>query len=481
MSGRKWRIGAWLVAAAMAVYFWHFAHGALRAHFAVDDPMNLGIYWRRGLGPSLLDVAMLWRTAYRPMGAVFYLPIYDAFGMNPLPYRIAVLALLAANIFLSFQVAMELLTGKKGTDRSVHSAGLAAGQGSASGDRVVSPLFQSPLAAATLTAVLVTAHASMTAIYYNTSMIYDVLAFFFTALMLWVYMRWRGNLAAGVTVVLLYFAAINSKEIAVVGAAWVVAYELLSYRPWKWVVPAIVSAIGMAFTAARALGPNSLSKQDGYQLQITAHRFFVNARIYFNDLFYTSYFSTSRRVAIAWALTLIFCAIVRRRELWWAWFLASTAMLPVIFTVQPRAGGSLYLPLLAVALWMATAATILFERWPVRQWAAAALAGLLMVPGTLHYWNERAEWLLRDQQLTWTVLTQIRDLPERPKPGSRVLFEQNPFRDWDTWFIANLLWNDHTIDIKLLNHLDKPEDPQHFEWVLTFDGDRLRVIRRPGS
>jgi len=312
-------------------------------------------------------------------------------------------------------------------------------------------------------------------------MIYDVLAFFFTALMLWIYMRWRGSPVAGGLVVLAFFAAINSKEIAVVGAAWVVAYELLFYRPWKWVVPAILTAIAIAFTAARALGPNSLSKQEGYQLQITAHRFFINARIYLNDLFYSSFFSTSRRVVMAWALTLIFCAIVRRRELWWAWFAASAAMLPVIFTVVPRAGGSLYLPLLAVALWMATAATILLDRWPIRQWAAAALAGLLIVPGTVHYWNERAEWLLRDQQLTWTVLTQIRDLPARPKPGSRVLFEENPFRDWDTWFIANLLWNDHTLDIKLLNHLDKPEDPQHFEWVLTFEGDRLRVIQRPGS
>ena len=93
------------------------------------------------------------------MGAVFYLPIYDVFGMNPLPYRMAVLALLAANIFLSFRIA-GLLT------RST--------------------------AAATLTAVLVCAHASMLPIYYNTSMIYDVLAFFFMALMLWVYMRRAG-------------------------------------------------------------------------------------------------------------------------------------------------------------------------------------------------------------------------------------------------------------------------------------------------
>jgi hypothetical protein len=278
-------------------------------------------------------------------------------------------------------------------------------------------------------------------------------------------------------VVLVYLVAINSKEIAVVGAAWVVAYELLYWRPWKLVVPAVLAAVGVAFTAARALGPNSLSKQDGYLLEITAHRFFLNARQYVNDLFYTSYFSTSRKVWIAWALAAIFCLIVRKRELWWSWFAMSTCMLPVIFTIQPRGGGSLYLPLFAFALWMATVATCLFARWPVRQWAAAALAGLLMVPGTLHYWNERAEWLLRDQQLTWTVLTQIRDLPSRPPPGARVLFLKNPFRDWDTYFIATLLWNDHTLDVTLANYMDQPQDPSRFDWVLTFDGDRLRVVK----
>jgi len=152
--------------------------------------MNLGFYWRRGLPGSMADVVLLWRNAYRPMGAAFYLPIYDTFGMNPLPYRVAVMAILAANIFLSWRIAR---------------------------------LVTKSMAAATLTAVLVTAHASMLSIYYNTSMIYDVLAFFFTALMLWIYVRGRerGTLTwmESLAVILIYLAAINSKEIAVVGAA----------------------------------------------------------------------------------------------------------------------------------------------------------------------------------------------------------------------------------------------------------------------
>jgi len=191
------------------------------------------------------------------MAAAFYLPIYDQFGVNPLPYRIAILAILAINIFLSYRIAM-LLTESR--------------------------------AAAALTAVLVAAHASMTPLYYNTSMIYDVLAFFFTAAMLWVYMRGEMTWTRGLAVALLYLAAINTKEIAVVGAAWVVAYEALVSKNRRWTVPAVLVAIAVAFTAARVFGPNSLSQQDGYRLQLTAHRFFLNARLNLNDLLYTGWF-----------------------------------------------------------------------------------------------------------------------------------------------------------------------------------------------
>ena len=45
-----------VLAIAIIAYFLYFAHGALRAHFAIDDPMNLGIYWRRGLATSDGDV-----------------------------------------------------------------------------------------------------------------------------------------------------------------------------------------------------------------------------------------------------------------------------------------------------------------------------------------------------------------------------------------------------------------------------------------
>ena len=88
----------------------------------------------------------------------------------------------------------------------------------------------------------------MVAIYYHTSLIYDVLAFFFTLLMLFAYIRIRSQgreltWMQSVMVALAYIAALNSKEIAVVGAGWILAYELLLERPWKLRLPLALVAL----------------------------------------------------------------------------------------------------------------------------------------------------------------------------------------------------------------------------------------------
>ena len=245
-------------AVPLALYFLYFAAGALRARFAVDDPMNLGFYWQRGLLHSAGDVITLWNNSYRPMAAWFYLPIYHFFGMNPLPYRIAGLAIVALNIFLSYRIALR-------------RTGLTA--------------------AAALTAVLVCAHASMTPIYYNTSQIYDVLAFLFTALTLDLYMRARERggprLFESVLIVAMFVAALNSRKSPRWARSGCSPTSCCLSAVEAAAIPAILIALAIAYTLTRALRPNSLSSQVHYHLDISAHRFFVNAKTYLDDLFFT--------------------------------------------------------------------------------------------------------------------------------------------------------------------------------------------------
>ena len=441
-----------LVPLLLIGYFAYFAWGAMSAHFAMDDPVNLGRYWMRGFERTALDNVRFWSTAYRPMGGFVYLSTYYFFRLNPLPYRIVILGIVAANIGLTWLIA-ERLTGSK--------------------------------AAAALAAALVCSHAAMVTIYYNTSMIYDVLAYFFTAVMMAVYVRARGQgreltRAEIAMVILTYIAALNSKEIAIVAAGWILAYEILLPRPRQWATALTLAAIGAVYSAGKLLGPNSLATDEGYRLEFTLHRSLVNNEKYWNSLLYSQYFQNSRRLLIVWGLLTIACVLYRKREVWWCWFLVSTATLPISFTVISREGGALYLPLLAWALLASVMITGLVRR-PLLQWSLVALVAILWSHETIRQWRQTAPAYLRQQDLTWSVITQMRELPH-PAPGSRVMILNSPFDGWDAYFISELLWNDRSIHIEMGDKSPAPpsaDELKSFDVVLRFNRDELRVVRKP--
>lgn len=117
-----------------------------------------------------------------------------------------------------------------------------------------------------------------------------------------------------------------------------------------------------------------------------------------------------------------------------------------------------------------------FFRKPAVQWAVVTIVALLAAYRTTHWWSAAGQTYVEDHALTMNVLSQIRELP-KPAPNSRVLFLRDPFRDWDTYFIADLVWDDHTLDVKLADKLDRPPDLAQYDEVLDFEGQKLRVVR----
>jgi hypothetical protein len=442
-----------VAAIALTAYFLYFAIPALRTEFARDDPMNAGEYWLRGFWHSVLDVLKFWSTAYRPLGAFFYLPIYHLFGFTPIPFRVAALAIVAANIYLTFRI-VDLLTNSKAT--------------------------------AALAAMLATAHAQMPAIYFNTSMIYDILAYFFLALMLVFYIQVRRegrelSIAQSALVICAFIAALDSKELAVVGAGWVLAYELLFPSPKRFRVPIALCLISIVYTLGKFLGPNPLAKQDGYKLELTAHRYFLNNRYYLNDIFYTHFFSTTRRFVLCWLALTAICWIVRRRELWWCWFVVSTASLGISFTVQPRGGSGLYIPLFAWSLLLSCFFVGLWRKRPMLQWTVALVVAAIVARYTIPYWRPQPQLYIDDHRPTTLELAQIRALP-KPAPHSRIIFVKDPFPDgYDTLFSSTLVWNDPTLTIDLGMKFSPMPDLSTYDWVLTFEDGALRILKRPGS
>jgi hypothetical protein len=239
----------------------------------------------------------------------------------------------------------------------------------------------------------------------------------------------------------------------------------------------ILAAVAAVYTVGKQIGPNALAKQEGYILDLTPHRFFVNNLAYLNDLFYTFWFTTSRRLVIAWLILTLICVLARKRELWWAWFVVSTVTLPTSFTITPRAGPGLYVPLFGWAILVSAIAVTFLKRRNL-QWSAAVAGAVAFAWLTIPNWRGQRGAFLDSHQLTWSVISQIRELPSHPAPRSRILFLTNPFHEWDTYFIANLIWNDHTLSVDLSDKFTPAPDPAQYNWVLTLDaGGKLRVVR----
>ena len=96
------------VCATIAAWFLYFAHGGFSAGLSGDDLMNLYVYVQKPAPALVLDNLRFWSTAYRPLAAVFYIPLYKMFGLDPLPYRIACFAILGFNLVLLYRFCARL-------------------------------------------------------------------------------------------------------------------------------------------------------------------------------------------------------------------------------------------------------------------------------------------------------------------------------------------------------------------------------------
>jgi len=323
-QARAYKRSATIARIVLGGYSLLFAFGALCAGFARDDMMNLAGYWHRGFGPTLRDCLTFWTAAYRPVGGLFYLPIYYIFGLNPLPYRIAILAIVCINIQLAFSLAMSLT-------RSWEIASLAS--------------------------VVFCAHASLADIYYSNSSIYDVLAYFFSivALLSYISVRSAGKEYRGVvagTGTLLLVAALGAKEIAIYNASLVLAYEVLfngfprslnSFKLWarhQGRFPLLWVALGVIYTIGKLSGHDSLARTDAYHVTLSWHQYLTNNTVYVASLLRNSYFR-GWRLALLVVFCSVYCWRVRLPSLRWCWVFAAIVTIPISF-IPTRGGPSLY-------------------------------------------------------------------------------------------------------------------------------------------
>jgi hypothetical protein len=471
-------------AAFLAAYFLYFSWGRLAVPFSTDDLMNLAFYWKKGLAWMVYAQLPLWRGYYRPMGAVFYLPLFEAFGLNPAVYHATLMLVLLANAFLLYRFARLLGAGE-----------LAAG----------------------LAAFVVCYHAGLSALYYYTGFVYDVLCFLFYlgALVFYAGIRRRGRLLnARETAAFLglFLCALNSKEMAVTLPAVLLVYEWIYHPPaigrrrdiLAWLrgagrVALCGAAMDLPYLYGKAFGPDPLLDASGYHVLFSLHqvRLFQGAAL--GDLLLNQHYSGWVSILAMWALLLFLAWRRDRPVLRFCWWFVLIAPLPVEF-LEHRTGANLYVPLAGMAVFGAVVfvdlaralAGVLGREAMLRRVDRRVLLAVVVAAG-MYGWAERnrylQEWLVRPAmartgRLQAGIVRQFRVLHPHVAPGSQVAILNDPVEPGDplngleTSFIAELWFRDRSVVVRLprLNPLT-PEELARMDHVFAFEQGKLVQVK----
>jgi hypothetical protein len=458
------RLKAFAVAAFLALWFVGQTWPALLANFTEDDLMNMSGAWALPSRTLVLANLTPFTSVYRPLGSVFYRVIYEAVGLNPLPFRVAAYSLMIFNIWLVYRL-LRAITG---------SAEIAV-----------------------LAALLFSYHKRLFGLFVNSGTIYDILSFTFFCLTLWLYIflrRTRGNVAGlGLLgICALYTLALNSKEMAAGLPAILLAYELIYHWPARWEfgrwlydrravwITAAMTVIAFKF---RQTAASSFHGIPDYDVIFSANRYFETTVPLVSQVFFLSEtaFSAAQVVAlfgVLWAAALA----ARNKAMMLGAAIIMLAPLPINF-IAYRGFFVMYLPMLGWALYFAVA-LVSVKDWlaalaDVRPYRAvylnaalllATAAGLFIVEYRDDTWNfgivNVKQVLIRGFRQD---LLQIR--PPLPK-NAKVLFLTHAFEpdSYVPLFMIQLLYHNRDIKIDCAQspRAPSPVRPETYDAVIAY-------------
>jgi hypothetical protein len=424
------------IAAAVAIYCVAMSWDRVTTYFAADDMMNLGNYFRLGPWTALESQLLLWEGFYRPMGTVFYLPLYHWFGLNPIPFQITIVAILAVNSLLLFRLG-------KALGASELIAGVAA--------------------------LVAAYHAGLTSLQYNTDMIYDVLCFLFFVggLLFYVSIRAQGRRLRwyeAAVFLLLYLCALNSKEMALTMPLVVAAYELCYQSAGKRssILAAVTAAMAAASLYGKKFGVERLLDSAAYHPVFTLQRFVNFQKGSLHDLFAHAVTPGWRGVVIVWAVVTYLAWRRDRPLLRFLWVYMLVTPLPIAFLAE-RLQGNLYVPLAGWAIFASTifvdltqAGAAFLAKEPLLRRLGQNGAFALIIGCSLLLWISRMRYLKVTEVrpaaamqgvVTAKVIGELRELNPHVAPHSQIIFLNDPFTDWDMDFIGMLWFGDRSIQV----------------------------------
>lgn len=338
----------------LLLYFSVLAGPGLGSGFSHDDLMNLYFAWHQPIGKLVATNVQYWSDATRPLGALFYALFFDAFGLDPLPYRLFCFAILFCNIVLTLILVYRLTASQR---------------------------------AAVLATLLHCFHSNFTPLYYGSGSCYDVFAFFFfvSALTYYVGIRRAGRVPGiygGLLISLLTVCALDAKEIAASLPLLIAAYEVCYHAPRRWSSEdlarwlfregrtfLITGVVVSVFVVGKIAGSGAMIRQEAYAPHISVGAYLQSLTVMLNELVYSVSFFNATRVG-GLLLGLLFIALaVKSKPLLFSWLYFVAGVLPVAF-IAPRGLSSYYFPVLGLMVYLALLVDAIFkacERMAARQ------------------------------------------------------------------------------------------------------------------
>jgi hypothetical protein len=498
----------------LMVYFLHFALPARHGGFREDEMMNIWTYWFVGGVQSLVALAKFWTPNYRTGGAIYYLPLYHFFGLNPFPYRIVQISILALSIPIPYYLARLLASS-----RSV----------------------------AFLAVLAFCYHPYVANLVFAGAFIYDVLCglFYFAALTYYIRIRQKAACLRPMQLLLflvLYVGALDSKEMAVTLPLIVLIYELLksprwsswkTFLSWTWrcAAPSLIAGgITAIYVYSKIYGAGSLTKHDAYRPSYTWHNFITSNTNFVGELFYLPDAINPTILLLLWAAVFVYAFLRRDLMLRLMAFWVVVIPLPIAFLLPIRSGGCLQLLLFGWAMICARAACDLialvanafisycqrirmYRRSQATFQTAAPDASVAetssATAGKSFAWAARVvlvsmlavslaiftDWenhrlgavpnLLGVGRKVSHVIAAFDSLKLRPAPHSTVLLkiDEPLFQNkWHPLFIASLVWNDHSVQIGI-DKLIKltPEQLAKVDYIISLTEFKATVIQSPNG
>jgi len=444
-------------------YFFLLTRQTLSTGFSSDDLMNLHRSWFFPLR-ALVKANLLFFLPSdfgRPIGSLWYRSIFYFAGFHGAPFHAADLALLLANIFLTYAVARRL-----------------------SGSRL----------AALATALLLSYERRWAPLYFDTGYIYDVLCYFFTfaAMLLYIVIRQKNRapgIAESAALLVLFVCALNSKEMAIALPAVLALYELLYSRRRAMRLIAVGAIVTVVFMAGRAA---AMVANPAYRPEIGWTRFDRTTEHFLNELFVlTDWFTPPLALVFCGAL-LIAALAAKSKPLTFAWTFTAITALPIAF-VPPRDGSQYYIPLFGCALYAGCAISGIAAwlrrivrtspHW-IERAAAACLLLTIALPLFAYYKNvgmRDVTSMFQDSPVWMSFAAQMRSLHPAMPPDARLLFLNDPMLPdfYDLEFLVRLNYRDRSLTIdraKTMPRSPSPRQMQGYDAVFDYHAGKLTEV-----